>query len=218
MKKKKSASSLKKLFSCLRYFIDVVISLIALLILAPLMLLIALLIWMEDRGPVLFKQQRTGKDNTIFYIYKFRSMYVRDEESLNVEYEVYNWENGVPDDFIFKNTNDTNLNVTRIGSFIRKTSLDELPQLFNILIGDMNIVGPRPEIPVITKCYTEEQRQRLKVKPGLTGWAQIHGRSEMSNGEKMAYDMYYVNNHSLLLDIYIILKTIKVVITTKGAV
>ncbi|MGH0590356.1 sugar transferase [Bacillus mycoides] len=213
---KKNVGIRKKIYKFMRYIIDSLISLIGLLIMAPIMLIVALLIWMEDRGPVLFVQQRTGKDNKLFHIYKFRSMYVRDEKFEKKEY--YNWKNGVPDDFVFKKTNDIDPKVTRVGSFLRKTSLDELPQLFNILKGDMSIVGPRPEIPAITNCYTEKQHQRLKVKPGITGWAQIHGRSDMNNGEKMDFDIYYVKNQSLLLDIFIILKTIKVVITTKGAV
>ncbi|TKI36300.1 sugar transferase, partial [Bacillus cereus] len=168
--------------------------------------------------PIFFIQQRTGKDNCPFYIYKFRSMHINNQDMQNQKNVRYGWDNGVPEDFVFKKTDESDPNVTKVGLFLRKTSLDELPQFFNVLKGDMSIVGPRPEIPEITNYYTKEQQQRLRVKPGITGWAQIHGRSDMNNGMKMELDRYYVRNHSLLLDLYIMLKTIKVVLTTKGAV
>src|SRR5699024_2233652 len=108
--------------------------------------------------------------------------------------KVYDWKNGVPDDFVFKTGSIDNPNITRVGQFIRKYSLDELPQFFNVLKGDMSVVGPRPEIIDITKCYNSEQKRRLAVKPGITGWAQANGRSDMNHGEKIRHDLYYVNN------------------------
>lgn len=214
----KKKDKVQLVFGLVRQSVDILVSLIFLVFATPFMLIIALLIWLEDGGPILFIQQRTGKDNRPFYIYKFRSMYINNQDMQHQESVKYGWDNGVPEDFVFKKTNESDSNVTKIGSFLRKTSLDELPQFFNVLKGDMSIVGPRPEITEITTCYTKEQQQRLKVKPGITGWAQIHGRSDMNNGMKMELDRYYVRNHCLLLDIYIMLKTIKVVLTTKGAV
>lgn len=214
----KKKDKVQLVFCFVRQSIDILISFICLVFGTPIMLIIALLIRMEDKGPIFFIQQRTGKDNRPFYIYKFRSMYINNQDMQNQKNMKYGWDNGVPEDFIFKKTDESDPNVTKVGSFLRKTSLDELPQFFNVLKGDMSIVGPRPEIPEITNCYTKEQQQRLRVKPGITGWAQIHGRSDMNNGMKMELDRYYVRNHSLLLDIYIMLKTIKVVLTTKGAV
>lgn len=207
-----------KKYILIQRILDIVLSLISLVLASPLMLIIAFLIRLEDGGPAIFIQKRTGKDNYPFNIYKFRSMRVNDSDLQAKEFKKYQWENGVPDDFVFKNSAEMNPNVTKIGAFIRKTSLDELPQLLNVLKGDMSIVGPRPEIIAITDCYTPEQQQRLQVRPGITGWAQIHGRSDIKNGEKLALDVFYIKNQSLLLDIYILLKTIKVVVTAKGAI
>lgn len=207
----------KKLVLCfVRQSIDVFISLVCLILVAPFMLIIALLIRIEDGGPAFFIQQRAGKDNRPFYIYKFRTMRVNNQ--IKQREMTYSWDNGVPDSFVFKNTNESNPNVTKIGAFLRKTSLDELPQFINVIKGDMSIVGPRPEIIEIANYYTKKQKLRLKVKPGITGWAQINGRSDMNNGLKLELDMYYVRNRCLKLDVYIMLKTIKVVLTTKGAV
>ncbi|MEB9553137.1 sugar transferase [Bacillus cereus] len=210
--------STPKKYMLVQRILDIVLSLISLVIASPLMLIIAFLIWLEDGGSAIFIQKRTGKDNSPFNIYKFRSMRVNDSDIHTKEFKKYQWENGVPDDFVFKNSEEVNPNVTKIGAFIRKSSLDELPQLFNVLKGDMSIVGPRPEIIAITEYYTSDQQQRLQVRPGITGWAQIHGRSDINNGEKLALDVFYVKNQCLLLDIYILLKTIKVVVTSKGAV
>ncbi|MES5896812.1 sugar transferase [Bacillus cereus group sp. RP43] len=214
----KIISLLKFIFYLIRRGVDILISCLVLLFTAPLMLIIALLIKLEDGGPVLFIQKRTGKDNKPFNIYKFRSMYKFNHNKQRPVEVKYDWIHGVPEDFVFKKTEGHDPDITKIGLFLRKTSLDELPQFLNVLKGDMSIVGPRPEITEITKYYSKEQQKRLKVKPGITGWAQIHGRSDMNNGQKLELDMYYVENHSLLLDIFIILKTVKVVLTTKGAV
>ncbi|EOO04744.1 hypothetical protein IAW_06058 [Bacillus cereus str. Schrouff] len=201
-----------------RNIIDFIIGFICLMCAAPIMVIIGIMIKLEDQGPILFIQKRAGKNGRPFNIYKFRTMHENHSETYQLQGFSQEWGKGVPDEFVFKNINEVNPYVTKVGRFLRRTSLDELPQFFNVLKGDMSIVGPRPEIIEITNYYTKEQKERLKVKPGITGWAQIHGRSELNNGMKLEFDNYYVNNHSLLLDIYIILKTIKVVLTTKGAV
>ncbi|WP_311769493.1 sugar transferase [Listeria grandensis] len=195
-------------------FTDIVLSIVGIILAAPIMLLTALCIKLEDRGPVLFVQKRTGKLGKEFSIYKFRSMRVREACG---EHE-YDWEHGVPDTFVFKNVTEENPNVTKVGAFIRKTSIDELPQFFNVLLGNMSFIGPRPEIPAITSCYSEQQRKRLEVKPGITGWAQVNGRSSVTNGEKMRLDYHYVENFSLQLDMVILMRTVVVVLRSRDAV
>ena len=143
---------------------------------------------------------------------KFRTMTV---SAQNDERHSYNWKEGVPESFQFKNEYDSS--VTRIGKVLRKYSLDELPQLFNVIAGHMSLVGPRPEMPSITDLYNDKQIQRLLVKPGITGYAQINGRSEINHGKKIEYDLYYINNCSLLFDMKIIAATIIYVIRAKGA-
>ncbi|WP_307513548.1 sugar transferase [Bacillus sp. MCCB 382] len=187
---------------------DIVISLISMILLSPIFLLIYLLIMMMDGRPVIFKQTRTGINHTPFTIYKFRTM----RESNEVE---YGWKDKVPDDFVFKG--EHNPDITTLGKILRKTSLDELPQLLNVLKGDMSMVGPRPEVPRITRYYDEQQRQRLFVKPGMTGYAQVNGRSDMNHGQKIFYDLYYVYNQSLRLDLKILLKTIGTVLRRSGS-
>lgn len=193
---------------------DILFSVAGFIMTAPIMLVVAACIKLEDGGPILFVQTRTGKDGQLFSIYKFRSMKV--EAKQQNEYGK-GWESGVPDAFIFKEGCSENPCITKVGAFIRRTSIDELPQFFNVIIGNMSLVGPRPEIPDITHYYSEEQRKRLRVKPGLTGWAQVNGRSLITNGEKMQMDYHYVDQHSIRMDIYILMLTIKVVLTFKGA-
>ncbi|KMJ55034.1 glycosyl transferase, partial [Bacillus sp. LL01] len=124
--------------------------------------------------------------------------------------------NGVPDDFVFK-TSTSNPNVTKVGYYLRKFSIDELPQFLNVLLGDMSVIGPRPEIPVITECYNDYQKQRLNVKPGITGYAQINGRSNIPHKAKVEYDRYYCENCSLTLDVKIFFATIFQTIKGKGS-
>lgn len=171
----------------------------------------------EDGGPVFFKQQRSGKGDFSFDMYKLRSMKLKQLGSKSGG-SSYDWKNGVPNDFIFKSASVDNPNVTKVGKFIRKYSLDELPQFLNVLKGDMSIVGPRPEIVEITRCYSKQQQKRLQVKPGITGWAQANGRSDMNHGEKIKHDLYYVRNFSLGLDIKVFLKTVVQVVSGKGSV
>ncbi|MBC1792419.1 sugar transferase [Listeria booriae] len=196
--------------------IDIFGSIVGIVLFSPVFLLVYLAIKIEERGPAIFKQYRTGKDNEIFAIYKFRSM--RMDACQQSKATTYHWRNGVPDDFVFKAAGGNEDTVTRVGAFIRKYSLDELPQFFNILVGDMSFVGPRPEIVSITDCYSPSQQKRLKVKPGLTGWAQVNGRSNMTHGQKIAFDIHYVNRWSIAMDIKILLMTVFKVIRGEGSV
>ena len=183
----------------LKRIFDLFVSLIGLLVLSPLFLLIAIAIKIDSRGPVIFKQVRGGYQGRHFKIYKFRTMCVN-AENKGMGYKTKN--------------NDPR--ITKVGSFLRKTSIDELPQLINVLKGDMSIVGPRPALPVHTDNYDDHQRQRLKVKPGITGYAQIKGRNELSWDEKIEFDIFYVKNFSLWLDLKIIIKTLFVIFKFNG--
>lgn len=209
----------KPFYNLVKRLFDIVFSFVALVLLSPVFIVVAIAIVREDKGAVLFKQKRAGQGDRPFLIYKFRSMKVQKRISSEQKSEsLYNWTDGVPDDFVFKTTDGFNPNVTKVGRFIRKTSIDELPQFFNVLLGNMSIIGPRPEIVEITKCYSGEQRQRLLVKPGITGWAQVNGRSDSNHGEKIKNDLYYVQNRSLWLDVKILFMTIYQTVFGKGAI
>ena len=197
---------------------DIIFSLIILVLLSSVLIVVSIAIIIEDRGAILFKQKRAGLNDIPFNIYKFRSMKERKGTVASKSESPYNWVNGVPDEFIFKTTEGFNLNVTKVGRFIRKTSLDEFPQFFNVLIGNMSVIGPRPEIIEITRCYSEEQKRRLQVKPGITGWAQVNGRSDSNHGVKIKNDLYYVENRSTLLDMKILFMTIYQTFFGKGAI
>ncbi|MDW3038841.1 MULTISPECIES: exopolysaccharide biosynthesis polyprenyl glycosylphosphotransferase [Bacillus cereus group] len=191
-----------KIYLGSKYFLDVTFALMGLIILWPVILIFSLLIVLESSGSPFYLQERLGLNGKRFKVIKLRSMR-NDAEK-----------NGAK----WAEKNDPR--VTRIGLFIRKTRIDELPQLFNILKGEMSLVGPRPERPVFTEKFEKEIpgfKERLKVKPGLTGWAQVNGGYEITPREKLLLDIYYINNSSLLLDLKIILKTIKVVCTGDGA-
>ena len=172
--------------------------------------IIALLIKIESSGPVFFKQTRNGIKYKEFTCYKFRSMNVGAEqkkEALSTD----NIMNGP----VFKMINDPR--ITKLGKFLRKTSLDELPQLLNVLRGDMSLVGPRPALPKEIKNYQNWHRKRHSVKPGITGLWQISGRSELSFEEMCLLDLYYIENHSIFLDFEIMFETIPAMIVGKGA-
>lgn len=191
---------------------DITGSLVLIICCLPLFLLLAILIIVVSGRPIFFLQTRTGMNNTKFSILKFRTM----EKSVHHEKRhMYQWTEGVPETFRFKTENDSS--VTPVGKFLRKYSLDELPQLVNVLIGNMSLVGPRPEIPSITNMYNHQQFKRLLVKPGITGYAQINGRAEIDHGKKIEYDLFYVKNRSFLLDVKIIVGTIIAIIRAKGA-
>ena len=169
---------------------DFVASLTSLIILSPLMALSAVLVKISDGGSVLFKQRRPGKDGKIFTVYKFRTMSEKTED-----------ENG-------RELSDVE-RMTKIGSFLRKTSLDELPQLFNVLKGDMSFIGPRPLLCEYLELYTPYQMRRHEVLPGISGLAQVNGRNAITWEEKFDYDVYYVDHMSFWLDLRILFKTIK---------
>lgn len=200
----------KKFQFAVKRFMDIVLSLIGIIILIPFYILIAIGIKLDSKGPVIFKQTRVGKDNVPFKIYKFRTMVPDAEKKRELAIDADNIEN-----FIFQSKSDNR--ITRVGSFLRKTSLDEIPQLFNVLIGNMSLVGPRPEIPDVVKFYPEEYKQRLLVLPGITGLAQISGRGEIELGKTIYYDLTYIKNFSILYDIKILFKTVLSVFKREGA-
>lgn len=176
--------------------IDFILSLIAIIVLSPILLIVALLVRTKLGSPVIFKQERPGLNEKIFTLYKFRTMTDAKDEHGNL----------LPDD----------IRLTKFGKLLRSTSLDELPELFNILKGDMAIVGPRPLLVRYLPLYNEHQKHRHDVRPGFTGWAQCNGRNAISWEEKFDLDVYYTKHVSLLLDIKIILKTVKVVLFREG--
>lgn len=181
---------------------DIVASLAALLLLAIPMLIIGALIWLDSRGPALFVQERIGKNGKPFSMYKFRSMYINAEENGPQWADKDDWR------------------CTRMGRFLRKTRLDELPQLWNILRGDMSLVGPRPERAYfyeVFETYIHGFRGRLAVRPGLTGWAQVNGGYDLKPEEKIIYDMEYIEKQSVGMDLECIFKTVKLVFTHEGA-
>lgn len=176
--------------------LDVLCSGCALLVLSPVLLFTAILVRVKLGSPVIFCQPRPGKDEKVFNLYKFRSMTdERDEEG-----------NLLPDD----------VRLTKFGKLLRATSLDELPELWNILRGDMSIVGPRPLLVKYLPLYNEEQKHRHDVRPGLTGWAQVHGRNTLSWEDKFRYDVWYVQNISFLVDVKTVFLTVKKVFYREG--
>lgn len=180
----------------LKRTLDIIISLAGLVILSPLLIIIAILIKVDSKGNIIFKHKRIGLNGRAIYVYKFRTM-VENADKLGPQYTL-------PQDN----------RVTKIGRKLRRLSLDEIPQLINILKGEMSIVGPRPMS--YKEMLTEEQKIRSKVKPGLTGLAQVNGRSLLTAEEKSYYDTFYVEHNNLIMDIKIILKTFGVVFKGKG--
>jgi len=191
-----------RMYDYVKRFFDIIFSLIGLIIALPIMIIFSILIVLETPGSPIYSQERVGRNGKHFKIYKLRSMY-KDAEANGAQW-----------------AEEDDPRVTKVGRFMRKTRIDELPQLFNILKGDMSIVGPRPERPIFTYQFNEEIPgfiNRLRVKPGLTGWAQVNGGYELTPAEKLEYDLYYIENRSMWLDIKIILKTVKIVLTGDGA-
>lgn len=177
-------------------FFDFLLSLIAIILLSPVFLVVALLVRTKLGSPILFCQERPGKDEKIFKMYKFRSM--SDERDENGQL--------MPDE----------VRLTSFGKKLRSTSLDELPELFNILKGDMSIVGPRPLLVKYLPLYSAEQRKRHDVRPGLTGWAQANGRNAISWEEKFKYDVEYTEKYSFFMDLKIIFMTVRSVLRHEG--
>ncbi|MDD2331483.1 MAG: sugar transferase [Candidatus Cloacimonetes bacterium] len=195
----------------LKAFLDVFISLVLLIVFFPLFIITGLIIYLSDPGPVFYVAPRVGLNGKPFGFIKFRSMFVNADKMKDNLIEMNESADGV----IFKMKNDPR--VTRIGRFIRRFSIDELPQLINVLKGDMSLVGPRPPLPREVMEYTLDDRKRLHVKPGITCLWQIKGRSEIPFHEQVELDMQYISSQSVWKDILILLKTIPAVISGKGA-
>jgi lipopolysaccharide/colanic/teichoic acid biosynthesis glycosyltransferase len=191
---------------------DVIVATLGAIFLAPLFLALALIVRLESPGPVLFKQQRVGKDGKLFAMYKFRTM--RPDAQGRQDIVVPQ----VPDfsSYVFDPL-EGGRQYTRIGRFLRSTSLDELPNLWNVLRGDMSIVGPRPEVPALVEQYLPEYHRRHNVRPGITGLAQISGRASLTYEQTMAYDLQYVDGHSFVRDLAILARTVPTVLSRRGA-
>lgn len=184
------------MYRYVKRFFDIFSSLLAIILLSPILLITALTVRIKLGSPVLFKQERPGKDEKIFILKKFRTM--TDERDENGEL--------LPDD----------VRLTKFGQFLRSTSIDELPELFNILKGDMSVIGPRPLLVRYLPRYNEYQHRRHEVRPGLSGWAQVNGRNTVSWEDKFRMDVEYVDNYSLLFDIKILFLTIVNVLKHEG--
>ena len=205
-----SSENLSLLESLVKRAMDIIIAIIGLIISMPLFVIAAVLIRLDSLGPVLIKQVRAGKNGKQFQLLKFRTMIVgANEETHKV------LKKNPLKILLLKNPNDPR--VTKIGKFLRRWSIDELPQLWNVLSGEMSLVGPRPEETWIVELYNDEQMQRLTIKPGLTGPMQVNGRAELDIEERLTLELDYIYNFSLWKDVRILLKTIPAVISGKGA-
>jgi Sugar transferases involved in lipopolysaccharide synthesis len=182
-------------------WLDLTVALVALLLLSPLLLLIALAIFLDTRGGVFYRQERIGRHGVPFLLWKFRSM-VQGAESRGAGMLV--------------EANDSR--VTRVGSLIRKLSLDEIPQLFNIVQGDMSLVGPRPGLRYQVELYDEKQRRRLLVRPGVTGWAQVNGRNSIEWPRRIELDLEYIDRMSLPFDVWVLLRTLPSVLKRENMI
>ncbi|MFR3174550.1 MAG: sugar transferase [Clostridium sp.] len=198
------------LYEVIKRIIDIVASFIGLILLSPLILIVSMLIKLESKGEVIFKQKRVGLNGKEFYMYKFRSMVINAEE-LKEQLESQNEMSGP----MFKIKDDPR--ITKVGKFIRKTSIDELPQLINVIKGDMSLVGPRPSLPKEVKKFEQWMMERLEVKPGLTCIWQISGRNNIDFEDWMKLDIKYVRERSLVLEFKLIFKTIFVLFGDKNA-
>ncbi len=201
----------KRIYLFIKRFFDIVLSLVGLILLSPIFLIIAIIIKLDSKGPVFFKHKRIGKNGKQIGVYKFRSMVINAEELIakftpeqKKEYETN-----------FKLDNDPR--ITRVGKFLRKSSLDELPQILNILLGNMSIVGPRPIVKKELEKYGKNKDKFLSMTPGLTGYWQASGRSDVDYDERIKMELYYIDNCSLWLDFKIMLKTVVAVIKKEGA-
>ena len=190
---------------------DIILSIIAIIAGSPVFLITALLVKLTSPGPIIFWQVRVGRYGRHFKFYKFRSMYI-DAEARKAELLKHN-ESG--DGVIFKMKRDPR--ITPVGRFIRKFSIDELPQLFNVLLGDMSLVGPRPPLPSEVRTYSLEDRKRLNITPGITCIWQVSGRSELPFSRQIALDKEYISSRSAWKDFLILLKTIPAILTGRGA-
>ncbi len=180
------------IYLVIKRILDFILSLVLIILISPLFLIISIVIKTDSPGPIFYRQTRTGLNGNNFTLLKFRSM--------AADNDVYDFKTGDK--------------ITKVGKFIRKTSLDELPQLINIIRGDMSFVGPRPWLPILNEFYTDHQKKRFLVRPGITGLAQVSGRKDLNILDRIDLDIKYVKNLSLLTDIKIILKTISVILNS----
>jgi lipopolysaccharide/colanic/teichoic acid biosynthesis glycosyltransferase len=212
----------ERIYPLIKRLFDLVVSLVTFILLSPLLILISVVIKLDSPGPSLFRQTRIGKGGKPFTCYKFRTMVDNADQTIYEQFikeVMHNEPNSDKDskDVPFRmKIGWKDSRITRIGRFLRVTSIDELPQLFNVLKGEMSIVGPRPEVPLAVEGYTEYERRRLEVLPGITGLWQISGRSNLTVRQMFVLDVSYVDHRSLWLDLKIFLKTIPVVIARKG--
>ena len=183
----------------IRRAIDIAVSSLALILSAPVLALAALAIRLESRGPVIYSQRRAGLDGRAFDVIKLRTM-VDGAEHIGAGLAI--------------DANDPR--ITRVGAFLRRTSLDELPNLLNVLRGEMSVIGPRPTLPAQVEQYTPRQRGRLRIKPGITGWAQVNGRAALPWDERIELDLYYIDHRSLWLDMRILWRTVAMVLGGSG--
>ena len=186
-----------QMYKYIKRSLDLITALFLVIILSPIMLVAAILIAVNRDGPILFKQERPGKDGKIFTVNKFRTMST-----------------------VLRDKNGNELSdfdrMTKIGNILRKTSINELPQLFNIIKGEMSFIGPRPLLKEYLELYSPEQMRRHEVLPGISGWAQVNGRNTLTWEEKFAYDVYYVDHYSFKMDLKIFIKTIENVVSQDG--
>ena len=202
--------TVKGAYFCKRLF-DILGSIFILMVLSPVFIATALLVKLDSPGPIIYRQLRVGRDGRHFSFYKFRSMYVNADKRKAAMLA----ENESSDGVIFKMKRDPR--VTRVGRFIRKFSIDELPQIFNVLTGDMSLVGPRPPLPSEVDLYTLDDRKRLNVTPGITGLWQVSGRSDIPFKQQVQLDKEYIKSQSVWGDLVIMLKTIPAVFSGRGA-
>lgn len=201
----------KKLFQFLiKRIFDIVVSTFLLILLSPLLLVLYIWIKLDSEGEAVFKQTRVGVKGKTFTIYKFRTMIKNADKLYEVKVDKDNLGS-----LVFQDKDDPR--ITKSGRFLRKTSLDELPQLLNIIKGDMSLIGPRPEIPAIADLYSDYEKIRLLVKPGVSGLAQVNGRGDLELSMTIGFDVRYIKEFSLWLDFKIMLKTVKVVFMGEGA-
>lgn len=192
----------RSFYDVFQRIMDISLTLIGLIIGIPLIIIFGVAITLETKGGIFYSQERIGKGGKVFKIYKLRSMVSNAEEN-GAQWAINN-----------------DPRITKVGGLIRKKRIDEIPQLFNVLKGDMSIIGPRPERPIFTQKFNKEIPgfiNRLQVKPGITGWAQVNGGYELTPKKKWELDMYYIKNRSIKLDLLIIFKTVKIVLTGDGA-
>lgn len=186
------------MYRYMKRIIDIVLSILLIVLLVPIWIFIPIIILIDDKGSVYYKSNRLGKNGKIFRMYKFRTMKENSADIRNADGSTYNSEN--------------DKRLTKIGKLLRTLSIDELPQIFNVLKGDMSLIGPRPDLPDALELYTDDEKIKLEVCPGITGYSQAYYRNEISASDKFRNDVYYVKHFSFLLDLKILFKTISTVI------